>query len=69
MSLEDIIQETWSFVNGVSEPNLYKFSFADCDGIMLVPVKADNLFSMSAIQVWKLVETYQINEDGSLSKT
>ena len=67
---DEIKEEVWKVINGNFEPNLYRFNFSDGlrSDIMLIRVEGDNSFGISAIQVWKLVETYQVNEYGSLSK-
>jgi hypothetical protein len=74
MKLEDsevydcIKTEVQKVIDNTIKPNLFKFDFdgAIRSDIMLVPVKADNPFGMSAIQVWKLIETYQVDIDGSI---
>lgn len=73
MTIEELNDEVSKIVSQVNQKlvPLSAFEFGDFGigtDITFEPVPADNQFGMSAIQVWKLVETYQVNEDGSLSK-
>ncbi len=67
--LDDEVSEIVRRVNQKLVPlNALEFGNFGLTDIRLESVAANNEFGMSAIQVWKLVETYQVNEDGSLSK-
>ncbi len=73
MTIEEVNDEVSKIVSQVNQKlvplSAFEFgNFGIRTDITLKPVPADNQFGMSAIQVWKLVQTYQVNEDGSLSK-
>ncbi len=71
MTIEELDDEVSKIVSQVNQKlvplSAFEFGNFSITDIRIESVASNNEFGMSAIQVWKLVETYQVNEDGTLS--